>query len=101
MALTKVDSEMKKEEAKSEEPQAAAEAQIPEDQQLANYAYSMQLAGEEKMNKFAFKEACDYMITAAENYIKVSRTSKNQQLVAAVKSKLPPLLDRVSLVVTQ
>jgi len=90
-----VDSDVKKEEDekkvdKHEEPR------VPEDQQLADYAYTLHVAGEEKMGKFAFKEACDYMIAAAEKYIKVTKMSKNKELIDTVKSKLVPLLDRVS-----
>lgn len=93
---------MKSEEKKSSDPppenkeeDKSSQPEIPPDQQLLNYAYNMQLIGEDKMSKFSFKEACDYMIAAADNYIKVRKTSKNKELVDFANLKLPALLDRV------
>ena len=65
------------------------------DEQRAEYALSLQIAGEDKMSQFAFKAASDYMIAAADIYVNIAKTSKNSELVARARQKLGPLLDRV------
>jgi spastin len=47
------------------------------------------------MNDCAFKEAYDYMIIAADNYMKLIKTTKNKSLRSTIKSKLIPLLDQI------